>query len=130
VPPGKGIALNQELVGSGSFAPILARSRHVRLGRVLIKSRLISTFWTMSAIRRFADLNRTSAQVRKLPIPDSWTATDDKIYHHGCLGRKLLPLSTPGATLAGPPIAAMRDAGRIMPVPLMLGPFVVATVGA
>src|ERR1700683_4780310 len=52
------------------------------------------------------------------------------MYHQGRLGRKLLPLSTPGATLAGPPIAAMRDAGRIMPVPLMLRPFVVAAVTA
>jgi hypothetical protein len=49
---------------------------------------------------------------------------------HGCLGRKPLPVKTPGATLAGPPISATRGASRIMLVSLMIGLFVVATAGA
>jgi hypothetical protein len=41
-------------------------------------------------------------------------------------------LRTPTAIFGAPPIAAVLDPGRIMPVPLMLKPFVVATatVGA
>jgi hypothetical protein len=41
--------------------------RLVVLGCVLIKSRLASAAWPMSAIRRFADSNRTSPKVRKVP---------------------------------------------------------------
>jgi hypothetical protein len=42
--------------------------RDVQLGCVLIKSRLASAAWLMSATRRFADSNRTSQKVRKGPM--------------------------------------------------------------